>query len=328
MAVKKVGLVWEADIQPGGRFGPRIRKRFSTRREADRFERFVRDQHDAGKAWKAPEKDRRRLSALVEEWYQLHGCNLKDGESRRRILLDVAKRLRNPIGSQLQPAAVIAYRNQRVQAGLTVSTANRQLSYLKAVYNELERVGQGVGNPIARVRPIKQDERELSYLTPEQIRALLDELAKGRNRDALFVAKLCLATGARWSEAEGLKVQDVLGDRVRYSGTKSGKIRVVPVARDLLDEITSRRRVWRLFNPCYAAFRHAVKRAGIKLPKGQMAHVLRHTFASHFVMRGGNILVLQRVLGHSDVKVTMRYAHLAPDHLEEVVGLNPISGSA
>ena len=45
-------------------------------------------------------------------------------------------------------------------------------------------------------------------------------------------------------------------------------------------------------------------------------HLLRHTFASHFVMNGGNILALQKILGHSDVKMTMIYAHLAPDFLE------------
>jgi site-specific recombinase XerD len=44
-------------------------------------------------------------------------------------------------------------------------------------------------------------------------------------------------------------------------------------------------------------------------------HILRHTFASHFVMSGGNILALQRILGHSDVKMTMIYAHLAPDFM-------------
>lgn len=44
-------------------------------------------------------------------------------------------------------------------------------------------------------------------------------------------------------------------------------------------------------------------------------HLLRHTFASHFVMSGGNILALQKILGHSDVKMTMIYAHLAPDFL-------------
>lgn len=45
------------------------------------------------------------------------------------------------------------------------------------------------------------------------------------------------------------------------------------------------------------------------------------------MMNGGNILVLQRVLGHTDIKMTMRYAHFAPDHLEDAVKLNPLAVS-
>lgn len=59
-----------------------------------------------------------------------------------------------------------------------------------------------------------------------------------------------------------------------------------------------------------------------------MSHVLRHSFASHFMMAGGNIVVLQRILGHSDIRVTMRYAHFAPDHLEEAVSNNPLARMA
>jgi site-specific recombinase XerD len=56
-----------------------------------------------------------------------------------------------------------------------------------------------------------------------------------------------------------------------------------------------------------------------------MTHVLRHTFASYFMMAGGNIIVLQRIFGHSDIMVTMRYAHFAPDHLEDALTTNPRS---
>ncbi|MEM8341802.1 site-specific integrase, partial [Morganella morganii] len=45
---------------------------------------------------------------------------------------------------------------------------------------------------------------------------------------------------------------------------------------------------------------------------------------SHFIMNGGNILVLQKILGHSDIKMTMRYAYFLPDHLEDAVRLNPL----
>lgn len=42
------------------------------------------------------------------------------------------------------------------------------------------------------------------------------------------------------------------------------------------------------------------------------------------MMNGGNIIVLQRILWHTDVKVTMRYAHFSPDHLSEAIFLNPL----
>ena len=43
------------------------------------------------------------------------------------------------------------------------------------------------------------------------------------------------------------------------------------------------------------------------------------------MMNGGNILVLQRILGHANIRETMRYAHFAPDHLEDAVTLNPLA---
>lgn len=69
----------------------------------------------------------------------------------------------------------------------------------------------------------------------------------------------------------------------------------------------------KLFTPCRKSFERAVKRAGIELPEGQCTHMLCHTFTSHFMMNGGNILVLRYILDHVDIKMTMVYAHFAPD---------------
>ncbi|WP_256348831.1 tyrosine-type recombinase/integrase [Pseudomonas azotoformans] len=63
----------------------------------------------------------------------------------------------------------------------------------------------------------------------------------------------------------------------------------------------------------------------LDLPAGQLTHVLRHTFASHFMMNGGDILTLQRALGHGSLAMTMKYAHFSPGHLAEVIFLNPLS---
>ena len=58
-------------------------------------------------------------------------------------------------------------------------------------------------------------------------------------------------------------------------------------------------------------FKHCCKTIGID----RRFHDLRHTFASHFMMNGGNIYDLQKMLGHSSLEMTQRYAHLAPEHL-------------
>lgn len=50
-------------------------------------------------------------------------------------------------------------------------------------------------------------------------------------------------------------------------------------------------------------------------------HVLRRTFASHLVMRGASMKQNQELLGHADIKMTMRYAHLSPEARREAVSL-------
>ena len=48
-------------------------------------------------------------------------------------------------------------------------------------------------------------------------------------------------------------------------------------------------------------------------------HDLRHSFASNYMMNGGNVFDLQKLLGHTDIKMTMRYAHFTPDHLQNSI---------
>ncbi len=68
-----------------------------------------------------------------------------------------------------------------------------------------------------------------------------------------------------------------------------------------------------------------MKAYGIHPLKGQCTHVLRHTLASHCIMNGGNLLTLQRILGHQSIQMTMRYAHLSSEHLQDAAILNPLS---
>jgi integrase len=269
------------------------------------------------------------LSDLINIWFQHHGVNLRAGKDTHRRLVQMGEAMGNPVADQFKADLFAKYRAKRLSEGISANNLNREHAYLRSVFNELRRLGQWNGeNPLALVRQFKIEERELSYLTLEQIKLLLVALQAGKNKDALLIAKICLSTGARWSEAEGLKTSQVRDGLVHFSGTKSGKNRSVPIGeqlRDELDGIVAENVTGRLFKYAYSAFREAVERAGLSLPRGQLTHVLRHTFASHFMMNGGNILVLQKLLGHSSLAMTMRYAHLAPDHLQEAKTLNPLA---
>jgi integrase len=121
--------------------------------------------------------------------------------------------------------------------------------------------------------------------------------------------------------------------------TKSDRVRYVPILDPLLPIL----RAWRLRHPgrlvftnrdgamlresarVYQEVLHRVLSAA-KFPTGERAgkvrpyirfHDLRHTFASHWAMRGGDMFKLQRILGHQSVQMTMRYAHLAPDAFKD-----------
>ena len=163
----------------------------------------------------------------------------------------------------------------------------------------------------------------MAYLMPDQIKLLLASAEQSKAKDLTTIVKICLATGARWSEAESLKSSQVKDGKITYINTKGKRNRTIPVSDELFKQIP--KKDGQLFTPCYSAFRSAIKRAEIELPDRQLSHVLRHTFASFFMMNGGNILVLQKILGHTDIKMTMRYAHFAPDHFDDAIRLNPFN---
>lgn len=330
MTIKRVEGRWLVDIKPGGRSGRRVRKTFDIKADALEWERWVRAQTQETPSWTPPKKDPRRLSELIELWHRHHGLGLRSGEDTKRRLLALAQAVGDPLAENFSADHFAQYRTKRLADGVTASNLNREQQYLKAVFNELERLSYWKkGNPLAKVRAFKIPERELSFLTTEQIEALLAALPLGRNKHVTLIAKICLATGARWSESEELKIGQMRGGKIQFARTKSGKTRAVPIADDLEAGIREHHRQYgnedRIFAPAWSAFREGIERAQIVLPDGQMTHVLRHTFASHFMMNGGNILALQKILGHSSLTMTMRYAHLAPDHLQEAIALNPLA---
>lgn len=272
-------------------------------------------------------KDFRTLDELITLWYRLHGKSLRDHIRLRKSLYRISERLGNPVASDFTSKDFAHYREQR-SIEVTTTTINREHAYLRAMFNELSRLGViEFENPLSQIRQFKEREKELRYLAHDEIARLLKTCQTFSNPSLVYIVKVCLATGSRWGEAEGLKPSQIKNNQITFLNTKSTKNRTVPINQTLYDELRGIEPVneERMFLNSLSTFRKAVSKAGLDLPKGQMTHVLRHTFASHYVMNGGNIVKLRDVLGHSEIATTMRYAHLAPEHLEETLRLNPLN---
>lgn len=226
------------------------------------------------------------------------------------------------------------FKQTRSDSAVCLKTMNNRHGYLAAVFNKLKKLKViTYHSPICDVDFFKIQERQLSYLNRSQIDELLETIKMySQNLSTWWVTQICLRTGARWSEAEKLKRKQLHNGRITFEFTKSKKTRTVPLDPTFfhaLDQYAGYKNPDdRLFTNCIGSFRRASKRTEISFPKGQATHILRHSFASHFVMNGGNILSLQKILGHADISMTMRYAHLAPDHLKDAVLLNPLASAA
>jgi integrase len=328
MSIKQVKDGWKVDFRSGGANGKRYRKTCNTKAEAERYQKFVEAQLiTTGKPWEPRQSDTRRLTDIINLWYKHHGQNLTYNTERLRKLHNTAQRLGDPIAHELTSSKYSAYRAERIEQGRSVKTVNTEMIFLNAVYNELHKIKEiEYENPLKSLSKIKEKEREMHYLDRRQMVELLGALKQ--YPDAELVSLVCLETGARWSEAEHLTSTRVINSKVTFTETKGGKNRTIPISDKLHERLkkhvtaVSRNE---LFKPSSKDFYKALEKTSIELPKGQKTHVLRHTFASHFIINGGNILTLQKILGHSSIDMTLKYSHLAPDHLNDSVKYNPLN---
>ena len=329
---------WLCECYPNGRSGKRVRKNFATKGEASAFEKFVMREVNE-KPWLGEKVDSRRLSDLITVWYSHYGCSLVNGDVIINKFHHMVDSMNNPLASAFTAKHYSDYRSKRMSGKVvfvdekrwnrgkpSISTLNSELARFKAVFNKLKELGEwSLPNPLDDIKPFRENERTMAFLPTDKIELLLELVSQHERKDMIKIVKLCLATGARWNEAAKLHSSQLSEYKVTFTNTKTKKNRSVPISEELYKEIY-KPITGQLFDECYTPFCYILKnKLDIEIPSGQASHILRHTFASHFMMNGGNILVLRDILGHADISMTMRYAHFAPDHLFEAISLNPLA---
>jgi integrase len=233
------------------------------------------------------------------------------------------------------------------QSGHAPKGINTILGVLLTLLNDAVEWQCLARNPLFRYRPVKEPELHFDYWTAPEIQQFLNATLNDPNHAVYLVA---LNTGMRrgelcalkWDRVDFVRNQLIVSRNLTRFGlsdtTKSGKKRFVPinpVVRELLEMLLREQRGEFVFcdkegvsvdaHHLYRDFQIAQKRAGFT--RLIRFHDLRHTFASHFMMNGGNIYDLQKILGHSSLEMTQRYAHMSPDHLAEAIQIVSFSAS-
>ena len=315
MLKKQTDGQWLVDVQPGGRSGPRIRKLFPTRGEATRYETWCKAQVQQGE-WKKPRQP--KFAELVEHWAGT-AKHLGDYEARKRLLDRIAREVEHP--NPLTWAKYIA-----AHQNLSQATQNRHLAYVRAVMNRCLKDGLIKEHPLSHTTPSREKDRGLRVLSKSEILSVLDA-----SEPLKTVIQICLSTGARWEEANGLKPSQIQKNELRFEGTKSGKNRAIPVSDEIRQKLVcaaeGKSPNEAIYKPMYFEVRRHLAGKKIELPPGQMSHVFRHTFAEHYLSSGGNLRDLQEIMGHADIKTTMRYSHFSKERLKSVLMMNPLTAT-
>ena len=217
---------------------------------------------------------------------------------------------------------------------LSAATVHGHVRTLRAFFNWLVREGLAENNSAKDLKPPKVTRKVVSTLSDEEIRAILNVFSispsDARNQ-TLFM--ILLDTGLRIGELINLKMEDVHMDEgyLKVLG-KGKKERIVPIgnnAQRALQRYLFRFRpkptnpvTDNVFlsvsskalteNSMKLMFTRLSKRTGVYRLH---AHLCRHTFATRFLINGGDVFTLQQILGHSTLEMVSRYVNLASSHI-------------
>jgi len=244
----------------------------------------------------------------------------------------------------ITPKVVEGFKSEHARR-VKASTVNEYLSVLSAMLNLAVRWGRVKESPMQHVRPLKVDKTEPPFLSAEESNRLLETCRDNRN---LYVfTAIGLSAGLRCGEIVNLTWPDVdlrrrvvkvrpkaEAEGVKAWRVKTGDLRDIPL-NAFLDGVLSRhpRHIASPYVLChpdgkpYTArvvwwmLREAGKRAGLSVHVHP--HLLRHTFGTTLAAAGVDLDAIRRLMGHTDIHMTMRYLHAAPDRMKGVVDRLP-----
>jgi integrase len=285
-----------------------------------------------------------RMSELIDRYWTHYGRKKRSAGREKSILDGIRSELGRMFVREVDGIAVGQwYENLTGVRDLSPGTAVRHFNVMhhmmakaSTIWSKETGLDRNPADQVEVRRPDDARDRYLSEVELGRLKRALDEkkyrkgtndLNKTAHRLRLIVL-IAVATGMRASEIFGLLWSDVLyseGLLAVRAKLKGGKMRYVPMAPELASELRRFPVVIgedRIFPPKPGAtsgrqrlegsFEDLLERARIR---DFRFHDLRHTFASWYMMNGGDLYELAKILGHSNIKMTERYAKLGREHI-------------
>lgn len=253
------------------------------------------------------------------------------------------------------------------QKGLKRTTVARKLSAVRSFYGFLHRTEQVSGNPAKLLRATRRSRHLPGYLTESQAEEVFAGLKERAEADGGFVAfrnralvEVLYSCGLRLAEVQQLDLQDLdlRTGQARVLG-KGNKERIVPIGRKAVAALnaylthrtrlpsrvgaeqtskTRSRPVSRV--PVFLSVRgqrlsrRQIQRAvgatldAVAEGEGLSTHALRHSFATHLLNRGADLIAVKELLGHASLSTTRIYTHTSVERLQRVYArAHPRSGN-
>ena len=322
----------------------------NSKRGAEAYESILRAKLARGESLDCnPTLDGKTFEDFSEEWFDTYvmvNNKLSEQQSKESILrLHLVPFLGKLELKDITAREVEAFKVAQQRKGFHPKTVNNQLAVLSKLLRCAVEWGELTSCPI--IKRLKTPPSKMDYLTEEECGRLLSDRTEPQWHQMAISG---VNTGMRLGELLGLCWENVDFERgmvhVRRSmvrgeltSPKNHRARTIPMTERLKGELFPfQKKHGLLFKKAngmplephlaVAAIRRMCKRSGLRRIGW---HTLRHTFASHLVMKGVPLRHVQKLLGHSTVNMTERYAHLAPSSLQDAIavlnGQNQIFGN-
>ena len=229
---------------------------------------------------------------------------------------------------------VISFHHGMRAKGYAVGTCNRCLIMLRYAMNlALKWEIPGITkNPTKDAALFENHNKKERFLSSQEAQRLYEAVKNSDNPMLQYIVPMLILTGARKREVLDAKWEDfdLIRRQWRIPTTKSGRPRHVPLSEGVLqllasipqgkgcDPVFANPKTKKAYNSVFFSWNTARKSVGL----GDVRmHDLRHSFASFLVNAGRSLYEVQKILGHTQIKTTQRYAHLSQDTLLEAANV-------